>query len=76
MDIKNLVYFLSGYLEDKTSLNEKETQRIKDLIVTVTVTEVPPLKPTKKQVEKMVKALFPDLTGVELENAIKHYRNE
>lgn len=74
MDTINVIHFLSGYLEDKQTLNERETQRIKDIIATVT--SIPSIKPTVKQVEKMVKALFPDVSGEELHNAIKRYRNE
>lgn len=73
MDVTNLVYWLSGFLEDKKSLTETETQRVKDVMTLVI--SVPPIKPSEAEVEKMVKYLFPDKTGADLEEAIKHYRN-
>jgi hypothetical protein len=73
MDVTNLVYWLNGYLEDRDSLTQKEVQRVKDMMASVIT--VPPIKPSEEEIERMVKSLFPDKTGADLEEAIKHYRN-
>ncbi len=73
MDSTNCVYWLSGYFEDRDSLTASEVQRVKDMLSSVVT--IPPVKPTSEQIEKMVRALFPDLSGIELEKTIEYYRN-
>jgi hypothetical protein len=60
MDVTNLVYWLSGYLEDRENLTQNEVIRVKEMIREVI--SIKPVKPSDADVKKMVDTLFPDLS--------------